>query len=104
MNATCAGCGVETRGARPLLDAIHTHLGDRFEMTGDGSGAHIVLWPSRRASERTIITRAAAVGVGVYGMSHCFLTRPSRPGIILGYSRMSEDEIREGIRLFAGTL
>jgi GntR family transcriptional regulator/MocR family aminotransferase len=87
-----------------LLDAIHRHLKDRFEITGDGSGSHIVLWPPRRASERTILARAAERGVGVYGMSHCYLAKPARPGIILGYSRMNENDIREGIRLFSQTL
>jgi len=84
-----------------LLDAIHKYLGKRVEVTGDGSGAHIVLWPRKRISEDTIMAHAASRGVGVYGISHCFLTRPSRPGIILGYSRMNEKEIRDGIRLLS---
>jgi len=84
-----------------LLDAIHKYLGERVEVTGDGSGAHVVLWPRKRVSENTIVAHAAARGVGVYGISHCFLTRPSRPGVILGYSRMNEKEIREGIRLLS---
>jgi len=81
-----------------LMDAIHKYLGDRVEVTGDGSGAHIVLWPVKRIAEETAIAQAASRGVGIYGISHCFLTRPSRPGLILGYSRMSENEIKEGIR------
>jgi len=84
-----------------LLDAIHKYLGERVEVTGDGSGAHVVLWPRKRVSEDTIVAHAASLGVGVYGISHCFLTRPSRPGVILGYSRMNEKEIREGIRLLS---
>jgi GntR family transcriptional regulator/MocR family aminotransferase len=81
-----------------LLEAIHKYLGARVEVTGDGSGAHIVLWPRKRVSEETVINQAASRGVGIYGISHCFLTRPSRAGIILGYSRLNEKEIREGIR------
>lgn len=87
-----------------LLNAIHKYVGDRAELTGDGSGAHIVLWPRKRISEDKIVANAAARGVGVYGISHCFLTQPSRPGIILGYSRMNEKELREGIRLLGGIL
>ncbi len=82
-----------------LLDAIHKYLGQRVEVTGDGSGAHVVLWPRERVSENTMVVGAASRGVGVYGISYCFLTRPSRPGLILGYSRMNEIDIREGIRL-----
>jgi GntR family transcriptional regulator/MocR family aminotransferase len=87
-----------------LLDAVHTYLGNRVEVTGDGSGAHIVLWPLKRVSESTVIAEAASRGVGVYRISHCYLTRPSRTGLILGYSRMNEEQIREGIRVLSEVL
>ena len=81
-----------------LLDAIRRYLGDRVEVTGDGAGAHVVLWPSKRISENAVIEKAASRGVGIYGVSRYFLKRPSRSGLMLGYSRMREGEIREGIR------
>ena len=84
-----------------LVQAIQKHLGERVEVTGDGSGAHVVLWPRKRVSEDTVIAQAAARGVGIYGISHSFLTQPSRPGLMLGYSTMNEAEIREGIRLLS---
>lgn len=82
-----------------LLDSIHTYLGERVEVTGDGSGAHVVLWPRKPVSEDTVIAHAAARGVGIYGISHCFLSRPSRAGFMLGYACMNTEEIRESIRL-----
>jgi GntR family transcriptional regulator/MocR family aminotransferase len=48
-----------------LLEAIHTHLGERVEVTGDGAGAHVVLWPTRRVTEETVIAGAASRGVRV---------------------------------------
>jgi GntR family transcriptional regulator/MocR family aminotransferase len=84
---------------KALLQAIDRYLGGRVEVTGDGSGAHVVLWPKRRVSEEAVIARAASQGIGIYGISHCYLIRPSRTGFILGYSRMNEEQIREGIRL-----
>jgi GntR family transcriptional regulator/MocR family aminotransferase len=87
-----------------LLEAVHTWLGKRVEVTGDGSGAHIVLWPLKRVAEKTLIARAASRGVGIYGISHCYLTKPTRTGFILGYSRMNEKQIREGIRLLSEVL
>jgi GntR family transcriptional regulator/MocR family aminotransferase len=87
-----------------LLDAVHRYLGNRVEVTGDGSGAHIVLWPVKQVSESAIIAQAASRGVGVYGISHCYLTKPSRTGFIIGYSRMNEEPIREGIRLLSEVL
>jgi GntR family transcriptional regulator/MocR family aminotransferase len=83
-----------------LLAAIDEHLGDRASVTGDRSGTHLVVWPRGRASEEAIIARAAAVGVGVYGISR-YAMRRHPPGLMLGYSRMSAGEIREGIRRLA---
>jgi GntR family transcriptional regulator/MocR family aminotransferase len=83
---------------KALLDAIRDHMGDRVTVTGDGAGAHIVIWPRKRISERSIIEAAAARGVGIYGISRYFSARPSRTGFILGYSRLRVHEIREGIR------
>lgn len=81
-----------------LLGAIRTHLGDRVEVSGDGAGAHMVLWPRQRVREETLTARAAERGVGIYGIAPYFLKRPRRAGIMLGYSRMREVQIREGIR------
>ena len=83
---------------RTLLEAIHKHLGDRVEVTGDGAGAHIVLWPRGRHSEDALVRKAAAHSVGIYGVAKYFLHRPSPPGMVLGYARLKEHEIREGIR------
>jgi len=81
-----------------LLEAIHKYLGDRVEVTGDGAGSHVVLWPNQCIPEDRAIARAASHGVGIYGISRYFLKKPPRTGIMLGYSRMRETEIREGIR------
>jgi GntR family transcriptional regulator/MocR family aminotransferase len=90
-----------------LLEAIREHLGERVEVAGDGAGTHVVLWPtSKRIAEDAVIQSAAARGVGVYGISGYFLARAARAGLMLGYSRMNKQSIREGIRLlgesFAG--
>jgi GntR family transcriptional regulator/MocR family aminotransferase len=81
-----------------LLDALHRDLGDRVEITGDGAGAHVVLWPRRRVSEDAIVAAAAARGVGVYPVGRYRIKRSGRPGLMLGYQRMSESDIREGVR------
>jgi GntR family transcriptional regulator/MocR family aminotransferase len=80
-----------------LLDSIRRCLGDRVDTTGEGAGAHVVLWPRERVSEEAVITGAASRGVGIYGIAPYFLRKALRPGIMLGYSRMRETEIQEGI-------
>jgi GntR family transcriptional regulator/MocR family aminotransferase len=81
-----------------LLESIRCWLPDRVEVTGDGAGAHVVLWPALGVEEGPLIAAAADRGVGVYPISPYFLDGPRRPGLLLGYSRMNERDIREGIR------
>jgi GntR family transcriptional regulator / MocR family aminotransferase len=87
-----------------LLDSINKYMADRVEVTGDGAGAHIVLWPQSQISEQTVVSQAAARGVGVYGISPYYLKPPLRTGILLGYSRMRETHICEGVRQLAEVL
>jgi GntR family transcriptional regulator / MocR family aminotransferase len=89
---------------RALLEAVHECLGDRVRLTGDGSGAHVVLWLRTRVSEEAVIERAAAKDVAVYGIARHFLQRPRRTGLMLGYSRMREEDIREGVSRLAECL
>jgi GntR family transcriptional regulator / MocR family aminotransferase len=89
---------------RVLLEAIRKYLSDRIEVTGEGAGAHIVLWLNGRVGEAEVINAAATQGVRVYGISGYFMQTPARTGIILGYARLSEPDIREGIRRLAKVL
>src|SRR5580700_2733190 len=52
-----------------LLGAIHKYLRHRVQVTGDGAGAHVVLWPRHRVAEETLMADAASRGVGIYGIS-----------------------------------
>lgn len=81
-----------------LLDAVQDFLGDRVTVTGDGAGTHVVLWLERDVSEAAVTAAAAARGVRAQGVSCYFAERAPRPGILLGYSRVREPAIREGIR------
>ena len=81
-----------------LLDSIQRFVGNRADVSGDSAGAHIVPWPKRRVSEQQIIGEARARGILIYGIAPYHLTKPRRPGLLLGYSRLKESEIREGIR------
>jgi GntR family transcriptional regulator / MocR family aminotransferase len=82
-----------------LLESISKYLGDRVEITGEDAGAHVVLWPRKPTSEAVVMRQAEKRGVGIYGISHCFLTDPRRAGFLLGYAHLNEREIREGIQL-----
>jgi GntR family transcriptional regulator / MocR family aminotransferase len=87
-----------------LRDAIDQYLGERVEVTGFGAGAHVALWPAARVSETEVIAAAAKIGVAVYGISPYFLSTTPRKGFMLGYSRMKESDIREGVRRLSQVL
>ncbi|HEX7111360.1 MAG TPA: PLP-dependent aminotransferase family protein [Mizugakiibacter sp.] len=92
-----------TAAGRPaLLEALRSHLGDRVAITGDGAGAHVMLWPHRPVVEEAAMAAAAARGVGIYGAQRYFLRRAPPPGFLLGYARMRPADIRAGIRQLAG--
>lgn len=95
---------LNARRREVLLDAIDSHLGGRVRVSGDASGVHLVLWPRGHASERALLARAAAHSVAVYGVSGYYLNPPRQAGLMLGYSRMPEADIREGIRRLAAAL
>ncbi|NUQ29238.1 MAG: PLP-dependent aminotransferase family protein, partial [Acidobacteriaceae bacterium] len=87
-----------------LLESVDDVFGDQVTVTGQGAGAHIVLWPKRRIDEAAVIARAAERGVGIYGVSRHYVGKPLRPGLILGFARLREAEIREGVKRLKGVL
>jgi GntR family transcriptional regulator / MocR family aminotransferase len=89
---------VNTTRRAALLSAIDQHLADRVTVSGSRSGTHVVLWPRAKVSETATIARAAAVGVGIYGIAGYYLRQPPQPGFVLGYANLTVAQIREGIR------
>jgi len=91
---------------RALMDAVAEHLGDAVDVTGANAGLHVVLWvrgaPAARATE--LRQRAAAAGVGVYGLRPFCRHPPRRAGLLLGYASLDEEAIREGVRRLASVL
>jgi GntR family transcriptional regulator/MocR family aminotransferase len=81
-----------------LLGAVSKYLGDAVQVTGAAAGAHVVLWPAARIDEATLVADAASRGVGVYPISPYYQKRPVRTGVLLGYSRVTESQILEGVR------
>ncbi|WP_433329459.1 PLP-dependent aminotransferase family protein [Spirillospora sp. CA-294931] len=83
-----------------LLAALAEHLPD-LEPTGIAAGLHAVAWLPDDLDEHAVVTAAADHGVQVAGIAPYRLTKPGRPGLIIGYSSLNEAQITEGIRLLA---
>jgi len=87
-----------------LLEAVNRYLRDRVRISGAAAGAHVVMWPAGRVSEEALIAAAAARGVGIYPISPYYLRPPGSTGVLLGYSRLTENGVQEGIRRLARVL
>jgi len=59
---------------------------------------------AQTAVESEVVRRAAEIGVGVYPGAGYHLQKPAPPSILLGFSGLTESDIKEGIRLLATIL
>lgn len=69
---------------------------------GENAGVHILLTFLNGMSEQEAISRAAAKGVAVYGLSRYYVGEASIPAeatVILGYANLSEEAIRQAAAL-----
>ena len=56
------------------------------------------------SSDLSLVARAAALGVKVYGISGCFIQPEENlfgSTVMLGYASLSEEEIQKGTKLLA---
>ena len=84
-----------------LLEGLKS-LESQFEIRGENAGLHVVLTHKGGRAEEELVEQAKRMGVRVYGISRS-LIRPE-PGrftstVLLGYGRLSPDEIRKGTKL-----
>lgn len=86
----------------------------QLKIHGDNAGLHLVIeLPAGGISENELIQKAAQEGIRLYGIekhylpednSHCpFGSKEKMSGILLGYSNLSEEEIKKGICHMADT-
>ena len=66
---------------------------------GADAGLHIVLEYPKSYSEELIIERAKMKKIKVYGLSS-YGTKREIPSILLGFATLSEEKLKEGIKLF----
>jgi GntR family transcriptional regulator/MocR family aminotransferase len=55
-------------------------------------------------NDRTVSLKAAEAGISAIPLSSCYLKRPSRGGLVLGYGGTSKEQIEDGIRKLAKIL
>ena len=76
-----------------------------FQIEGEFAGLHVLLNDKKDRGEKWLVDMARMAGVCVYGLSAYYIgDSPSinRSTIVLGYARLTEEQIRQGIaRLYA---
>ena len=95
------------KGKHDVLMSELKTLGTEFIVQGEYAGLHVLLKYRKAGMETWLVEEAAKARVGVYGIS-CFLIAPQADQkekclstVVLGYARLNEDQIREGIRRLA---
>jgi GntR family transcriptional regulator/MocR family aminotransferase len=85
-----------------LLEAFDRNFGDRARITGTESGMHVLVHIESLDDPAAFIAEARQRGVGIYSAgSYYTLGAPAGAVFLMGYSSVTEDGIREGIRRLA---
>jgi GntR family transcriptional regulator/MocR family aminotransferase len=91
------------RKMRPVYqgrrDALVRALGSRLpglRAAGTESGLHVVTWIPDGVDENAIVNAAGAAGVRI-GTVGAYRRSPGRPGLIFGYSALTERRIEAGV-------
>ncbi|ETT46613.1 MULTISPECIES: PLP-dependent aminotransferase family protein [unclassified Paenibacillus] len=85
-----------------LVKALQHEFGSRVKVFGDEAGLHLLIELDTVVDEQMIAAKALGHGVKIYPASDYFLNQiPQKPTFILGYSNLSENQIRTGIKQMA---
>jgi GntR family transcriptional regulator/MocR family aminotransferase len=87
-----------------LVAALEARLPGVLAYSREAAGLHVMLFLPEGMSEPALVEAAAAAGVGVYPGAPYHLERPAPPSILLGFSGLSEEEIREGVDRLAAAV
>lgn len=90
------------RGKHDALLGQLRQLEQDFEISGENAGLHILLTSKKGKPEDWLIRRAEEKGVKVYGLSSYFIYSHRRcrsSTVLLGYARLSEEQIKRGAEL-----
>jgi GntR family transcriptional regulator/MocR family aminotransferase len=83
---------------RALVNAIQIEMGDTLEVIGAEAGMHLVALLPRGTDDVEVSRKAAQKGISAIPLSSCYLTSPTRGGLILGYGGANAHQIHDGIR------
>ena len=83
---------------RALVNAIHTQMGDMFDVIGAEAGMHLVALLPPGTNDAAVSRKAAQRGISAMPLSSCYMKPPTKSGLILGYGGANTHQIHDGIR------
>jgi GntR family transcriptional regulator / MocR family aminotransferase len=89
-----------------IVQALQELAGSQIEIGPHHAGMHFVVWFRHMGFDRldALIARAKSLGLGLHPVHPYYRTRPSRPGLLIGYAGMSVSQLRTAAELFARCL
>ncbi len=86
-----------------LRQSVERHLAPHFVLPKSAQGFHIVALAVKGFDVAGLVQRALDHGVGIYRLAE-FTLESTQDGLIFGLAALSEDEIKEGIRIICSLL
>jgi GntR family transcriptional regulator/MocR family aminotransferase len=92
------------RRRRDILVAALRRHAPGLRVHGVAAGLHLLVELDPDADERQVITAAARLSVGVYGVHAHRVRQTGPPALLLGYGNLSDAAIVEGVKRLASLL
>ena len=91
---------------RTIVEALKRLASPHIEIGPHETGLHFVIWLRDFGYDRLrgLIDRAASLGLGLHPVHPYYRTRPSRPGLLIGYASLSVGQLKTAVELFARCL
>lgn len=86
-----------------LLDGLKP-MSDILTVSGEHAGVHLLLTFRNGMTEGELVERAAKEDIRVYGLSDYRIreTGKEKPTILLGYANLTEEQIRDAVKILEG--
>jgi len=89
-----------------LIYYLDKFLGEGVSVQGSNAGIHLLAWLNGLSlnQEKELVDRACSKGVGIYTATSLFHQPPDRLGLLMGYSRVTPEQIKKGVGILAGVI
>jgi GntR family transcriptional regulator / MocR family aminotransferase len=84
-----------------LIEAVRQELQGIIEVVESEAGMHLIGWLPPHCDDVEVSRLATMQGINVQALSTHSERKTERPGLLLGYAGVNEQEIREGVKCLA---